>query len=254
MSARTAARRRRRRPSVLARVRPFWILLIVLGALAAWGLVALARAPWFRPAIVRVEVPLASPVSAAQVRAAAAIPRDANIWLLNAGAMRRRIQAIPYVDRATVRRTQIPKATIELAISVRRPSGCVRAGAREVTIDETARVLQDGCALPTVARIDAGGGTLPVPGATIADPDVGRLLADQNVLAAANLAVRSLSRDRWGGLNAVDLTGVILRFGSDADLAKKAALVGPVRAGIGSKRPVRAIDLRAPGTPIVEFR
>ena len=43
-------------------------------------------------------------------------------------------------------------------------------------------------------------------------------------------------------------------FGSDDDLAQKAALIGPVRAGVGSSRIIRAIDLRSPGTPIVDFR
>jgi len=28
----------------------------------------------------------------------------------------------------------------------------------------------------------------------------------------------------------------------------------PVRAGVGSARPIRAIDLRAPQTPVVDFR
>jgi hypothetical protein len=115
-------------------------------------------------------------------------------------------------------------------------------------------VLQAGCAAPAVARIDAGAATVPLPGGTIADPDVGRLLGDARTLADANLAVRSLGRDRFGGLEAVDVTGVTLKFGDDADLAKKAALVEPVRAGIGTKRPIRAIDLRSPGTPTVEFR
>jgi hypothetical protein len=47
---------------------------------------------------------------------------------------------------------------------------------------------------------------------------------------------------------------VTLRFGDDADLKKKVELVQPVRSGIGTRRVVRAIDLRAPGTPIVEYR
>ncbi len=81
-----------------------------------------------------------------------------------------------------------------------------------------------------------------------------RLLADAKLLADADLAVRSLGRDRWGGLQAVDVTGVTLRFGDDADLARKAALVGPVRSTIGTKRRLRAIDLRAPATPVVQFR
>jgi hypothetical protein len=245
---------RRRKPSLAARVKPFWILMLVLLVLVAVGGAWLARSPWFRVARVGVDVPLESPVSRERVRAVAAIAPDANVWLLNGGAIRGRIEAIPYVDRATVHRGQFPQPFVELTITVRRPTACVRGGLREVTIDAASRVLQAGCAAPAVARIDAGAATVPLPGGTIADPDVGRLLGDARTLADANLAVRSLGRDRFGGLEAVDVTGVTLKFGDDADLAKKAALVEPVRAGIGTKRPIRAIDLRSPGTPTVEFR
>ena len=245
---------RRRKPSLAARVRPFWILMLILLVLVAWGGVWLARSPWFRVVHIGVDVPLESPVSREQVRAAAAVAPNANVWLLNGGAIGRRIEAIPYVDRASVHRGQFPQPFVELSITVRRPTACVRAGTRVVTIDAASRVLQAECAAPAVARIDAGPAKLPAPGGTIADPDVGRLLADGRTLADANLTVRSLGRDRFGGLEAVDVTGVVLKFGDDADLAKKARLVAPVRAGIGTKRPVRAIDLRSPGTPTVEFR
>lgn len=245
---------RRRKPSLAARVRPFWIVAVVLVAGLSWGLSALAGSPWFRVARVGVDVPLGSPVSRDEIRAAAAIGPDANVWLLRGGGLTRRIEAIPYVDRATVHRGQFPQPFVELAVTVRRPSACVRGGGREVTIDAGARVLQAGCALAGAARIDAGRGKLPIPGAWIDDPDVSKLLADAKVLADAELAVRGLARDRWGGLEAVDVTGVTLRFGPDGDLAAKAALVAPVRAGIGTKRKLRAIDLRAPATPVVQFR
>ena len=245
---------RRRKPSLAARVRPFWILIVILAALAAWGGAWLVRSPWFRVARVGIDVPLASPVSREDVRRAAAIVPGANVWLLNTGAMRRRIEAIPYVDRASVHRGQFPQPFVELTATVRRPSACVRAGDRVVTIDATSRVLQAGCAAESAARIDAGEAKVPAPGGSIADRDITRLLADARTLADAGVTVRSLPRDRWGGLEAVDVTGVILRFGDDADLTQKAGLVQPVRAGIGSKRVVRAIDLRAPKTPVVEFR
>jgi hypothetical protein len=252
--ARSRSLPRRRRPSIAARVKPFWIVLVVLVALLVWGGVWLAQSPWFRVARLGIDVPLASPVSRGQVRSAAAIASGANVWLLNPAAIRRRIEAIPYVDRANLHRGQVPQPFVELSITVRRATACVTAGPREVTIDAASRVVQPGCAAPSLVRIDAGPAAVPVPGGTIADPEIGRLLSDARTLADASLAVRSLRRDRFGGLEAVDVTGVVLRFGDDADLAKKAALVEPVRTGIGAKRPVRAIDLRSPGTPIVEFR
>jgi hypothetical protein len=45
---------------------------------------------------------------------------------------------------------------------------------------------------------------------------------------------------------------VLLKFGSDKDLPAKLALVEPIRSSAGG-RPLRAIDLRAPTTPVVEF-
>lgn len=245
---------RRRKPSLAARIKPFWIVAIVLVGAIGWGGAWLAQSPWFRVARVGVDVPLASPVSRDDVRRAAAIAPDANVWLLDPGAIRRRVEAIPYVERAAVHRGQVPQPFVELSVAVRRPSACVRADDRDVTIDATSRVLQAGCASPSLARIDAGSANVPRPGGTVADPDVARLLADARTLADASLSVRSLGRDRWGELEAVDVTGVTLEFGDDGDLASKAALVEPVRSKIEPKRRVRAIDLRAPGTPVVQFR
>ena len=251
---RSRALPRRRKPSLAARIRPFWIFAIVLVGAIGWGGAWLAQSPWFRVERVGIDVPLASPVTRDQVRRAASIASDANVWLLNPRAMTTRIEAIPYVDTASVHRGQFPKPFVELAITVRRASACVRAGGRDVTIDATSRVLQAGCSAPSLAHFDAGRASVPAPGGTIADPEVAKLLGDAKTLADANVAVRSLGRDRWGGLEAVDVTGVTIKFGDDGDLDKKALLVEPVRAGIGTKRPVRAVDLRAPGTPVVEYR
>ena len=243
----------RRKASFAARVKPFWIVAVLLAGLVAWGGVWFVQSPSFRVARIGIDVPIASAVSRDQVRAAAAIGRDANVWLLNPWAMRRRIEAIPYVARAGVHRGQFPQPFVELSITVRRPTACVRAAELDVTIDAGSRVLQNGCVTTALPRIGAATATLPPPGGTIADPEIRRLLGDARVLADANVGVRSLQRDRWGGLEAVDVTGVILKFGVDGDLAKKAALVEPVRSGIGTKRPIRAIDLRSPATPTVEF-
>jgi hypothetical protein len=245
---------RRRKPSLAARLRPFWIVAAFVLALAVWGGYALANAAWFALAHLGIDVPIDGPVTVAQVRAAAAIPPKANVWLLHAGAIARRIEAIPYVDRASVHRGQFPKPFVEIGVTVRRPSACVSAAGRSVTIDAAARVLQNGCALRSVAQIEAGPAPLPAPGATIVDRDIGRLLDDAKILAGANLGLRALRRDRWGELEAVDRTGMTIRFGDDVDLAKKAALVAPVRAGMGTKRRIVAIDLRAPSTPTVEYR
>ena len=183
---------RRRKPSVAARIKPFWIFAVVLIGLLAWGGAWLVQSPWFRVTRVGIDVPLASPVSRDAVRAAAGISRDANVWLIDTRGAARRIEAIPYVDAASIHRGQFPKPFVELAVTVRRPSACVRGGGRDVTIDATARVLQAGCATASLPRIDAGQAAVPAPGATLSDPELGRLLADAKTLSDANLAVRRL--------------------------------------------------------------
>jgi len=245
---------RRRKPSLAARARPFWILWIVAGGLLVWGGVWLAQSPWFRVGFVTIDLPAASPVSRDDVRSAAAVAPGTNLWLLDTGGIARRIEAIPYVDRATIRRAQFPRPALEIGITTRRPTACVASGGNVVTIDASARVLQAGCAASDVPWIRAGVAAVPRPGKRIVGGTVAGLLADAKILSDANLGVRELSRDQWGGLVAVDVTGVMLEFGEDTDLARKAALVGPVRNGVGTKRSIRAIDLRSPGTPTVEFR
>ncbi len=191
--ARPRALQRRRKPSLAARVRPFWILAIVAVALLVWGGVWLAQSPWFRIVRVGIDVPLGSPVSRGDVRSAAAVPSGANVWLLNPRAIAHRIEAIPYVETATVHRGQFPQPFLEIGVTMRRPTGCVRAGPRKVTIDATARVLQNGCAVATAALIEAGNVVLAGPGGRIDDPAVTRLLDDAKILADASLAVRTTS-------------------------------------------------------------
>jgi hypothetical protein len=77
-------------------------------------------------------------------------------------------------------------------------------------------------------------------------------LADARAIGA-HIPVRIVRRDRFGGLEAVDSRGVILKFGADTDLPAKLALVEPIRNTVAHGRPLRVIDLRAPTTPIVEF-
>jgi hypothetical protein len=84
----------------------------------------------------------------------------------------------------------------------------------------------------------------------LAAPNVNQLLADARTIAA-QLPVRMVRHDAFGGIEAVDGHGVLIKFGADGDLASKLALVEPIRRA--AKRPVRVIDLRAPATPVVQF-
>lgn len=250
MSA-SARARRRTKPSIAVRVRTFWVIAVLAACLAIALGVAFVNAPQLRVRSVDAAVPPGSPVTETAVLATAAIDPTANLWLLDTGAIRRRIEAIPYVATAVVHRRQFPQPAVQLTVTLRQPTGCVRMPGGAVTIDATERVLQNGCASAALPLVDAGAGTAVAPGGTLTEPDVNRLLADARTIGA-QVPVRIVRRDRFGGLQAVDGHGVLLEFGADDDLAAKLALVEPIRRSAGG-RPLRAIDLRAPATPVIEF-
>jgi hypothetical protein len=229
-----------------------WVVALLVAVAAAALAIAFVEAPFFRVRAVTATVPPGSPVSSGDVLAAAHVPPDTNLWLLDTRAMRQRVAALPYVLDARAHRTQFPQPAIAFDITLRVPTGCVRTATGVVTIDAAARVLQAGCASAGLPLVDAGAEPAPAPGAVLTTPDIDRLLADAKSIGA-HVPVRLVRRDRFGGLEAVDTDGVILRFGADDDLATKLALIEPIRRSTASAKKLRAIDLRAPDTPVVEF-
>jgi cell division protein FtsQ len=240
--------RRRSKRSLATRIRIVWVL-VVLALIAGAGLVyALVTAPQFR--IVAVETHIEGRLIArSEVLARAEIGDGENIWLIHTHAAASRIEAIPYVLDARVER-RLP-ATVAITVTQRTPAACL-AGPAPLTIDATLRVLQDGCARPDLIHIDAPAPPAVRPGSTIDDPALGALVRDTATLAGAGIVLRTAGRDGFGQVVVTDATGVQMLFGDDADLATKAALVAPIRQA--AKRPLRAIDLRAPATPVVSYR
>lgn len=244
--------RRRSRPSFFARVRTFWVVAILAFVALCGAFAVFANTPQLRVRAVDVGLSGGAAVSKNAVLAAAAIGGEANVLLLNTGAIRRRVEAIPYVQDARVQRRLVPQPSVRLEVSVRRPSACLRAARGSATIDPTARVLQTGCAAGDLPLIELGTTPIPAPGARLEGPDLTKLLAD-TATVAARIPLRAIGRDRFGGIEAVDRTGVTIRLGADGDLEAKLALVEPIRRAVGHGRRIRAIDLRAPATPVVEF-
>lgn len=250
MSSGAKTLRRRKKKSIVARLRVFWIFIVVALGFAAYGGYMLVNLPQLRVHDIVVTID-GHVVKERDVIAAARIDPGANVWLLNTRAIARRIEAIPYVDAARISRT--PPANIDIAVSERAPATCVKTRAGLATLDDAPRVLQTGCAGARLPLIVLPRASLGTPGTMPDDRDLLQLLADGKTLATAGVRVQSLARDRFGDLLATDALGVELRLGADGDLTRKAALVEPVRAAARG-RLIRAIDLRAPGTPTVEFR
>jgi cell division protein FtsQ len=251
VSARLGALRRRRKPSLAARLRIFWVFIVLIVAGSAYAGYVLVTLPSLRVHAIDVRIE-GSAVSERDVLRAAAIDRASNMWLLDTASIERRVEAIPYVDRALIRR--IPPARLAIDVSEREPAACVRRGTRIVTIDAQRRILQTDCAQPGAVVIALRDGVAGAPGTVIGAPELPGLLADVRVLRAAAIDVRTVADDRFGQLVATRTDGIVLLFGSDADVAEKIKLVAPVLAATRPGRTIRAIDLRAPATPTVEFK
>lgn len=242
----------RRKRSPIARLRPYWIAcLVVLGLTAVAGVV-IANEPVFR--LDHLAITGLDRVSRADVARRAAIDPHANVWLLNKRAIEARIEAIPYVLSAELHRR--PPAEVTIEIAERAPAGCVRDPAgRIVTIDDRDRVLQNDCADDSLVSY-----TLRAPidvrtGATLHDPELTRLESDARTLAGSDRHFHSYAYDRFGQLVAMLPGGVAVEFGDEDELDRKERLIDPIYAQIGLRAgQIKAVDLRAPATPVVEFK
>lgn len=243
---------RRSRPSLVRRLRAFWLLGAVLAIALGYGGWALATWPGFH--LKTLSVTGLTRVSDRAVIARAALDPNVNVWLLDRAAIERRVAAIPYV--ATVRVHRRPLANVWIEVTERTPEACVRDRAkRAITVDGDLRVLESGCAPGTALVYEVRGEIAAAPGAFLHDAELARLQRDARALAATGDRFRSLRHDGVGTLEATLHDGIEVRFGDDVDLGVKQRLIGPILAQLGRRaEDVRAVDLRAPATPVVEYR
>ncbi|TAM61458.1 FtsQ-type POTRA domain-containing protein [bacterium] len=237
----------RRRPPLRARLKAASLVLAVLAGLAAYGGFRLAEWPGFE--VQRVIVTGNGHLSAEQVVAAAAVPHDRNLWLLPLGPVRRRVESLPWV--AHVRLARRPPAFLRIEVTERVPAAVVPL---------------DAGAAPGFALVDPGGHVLErgerklwgyplVRGAAPGAANFPRVIADLETLATEGVRVRELDVTPLGELVAVTYTRLRLDLGDDEDLSHKASLVNPIIARLGRRvAGVAALDLRAPGTPVVVYR
>lgn len=241
----------RRKPSATARLRRFWIAFAFVLILAAAGAYFAVTWPALYPH--RIVVSGNRVVSQDQILNAAAIDPRRNLWLQNAHAIAARVEAIPFIDRVWLHRRLPADATI--VVTERVPFAVVRGGGATFLVDRTLRVLAPERAQTKLPTIDATLQTAFVPGETIRDRNVRALGLDLQALAAAGIVdVRAVGFDRYGGLVATRRDGLRLLLGDDDDLPRKLALVGPIEKQTAGDRPLRAIDLRTPATPVIVYR
>ena len=240
-----------RRKSTARRLRPFRVLLVVVGVAAA-GIGAFVVAwPGFAPE--RVEIAGNHVVPAGEIAARARVDAHVNMWLQNTGAMARRIAAIPYVAAASVHR--VPPATVLISVRERVPFAVVRSGADAALVDRDLRVLQPVADATTLPVFVLAPGTPLEPGSFLTQSSATALRDDYEAMIVAHVVPVELTYDRFGGLVAIERGGVRILFGDDVDFDKKLALVNPVLSQlVRDRRRVEAVDLRAPSTPVLVYK
>lgn len=243
--------RRSKRP-LPTYLKTYWLLALFVIVALSWGAWSFAQAPLFRMKSLSVSGLVR--VSRSEVLARAALDSRSNVWLVDRAAVERRVEAIPYVASAWVHR-RLP-ADVRIVVTERVPASCLRDGERRTfTIDETLRVLERGCTVPKLPLYVVRASLPVVPGTFLHDPELLRLQSDAGALAAAGKHYRAFADDSYGRLVATMAGGIAVRFGSDADLVREQSLISPIIAQLGPRAAgITSLDLRAPTTPVVQFR
>jgi cell division septal protein FtsQ len=219
------------------------LLLAGLAFVAAW--------PGFDPR--RIDVRGNRRVASSEILARAAIAPHVSIWLQNTRAMRRRIEAIPDVATASVRR--IPPATIAIAVSERAPYVLLNSGANAALVDRELRVLSPEATDADWPVFVVRAGSDLSPGSYVLTAQTRELRASYDALIARALVPTELSFDKFGGLIVTLRGGVKLLLGGQNDFDEKITLAKAILGQIvGAQRRVSAIDLRAPGAPVLVYR
>lgn len=230
-------RRRRLRRTILVAV----LVLVAVVALLVErsSLVALAE--------VRVEG--TNRLDPAHVRAAADLELGTSTLRLPLDGARERVEALPLVASADVRR--LDPLTVLIDVTERVPVAVVEAGASSVLVDADGIVIAEGRE-DGLAVIRISDGPVPQPGAPIA-----RAPAAANAhaaLAALPGPVRSLVASYVAEgpdeLVLELLDGTLVRFGRADRVDEKARALGAVIEDLAG-RTVELIDVRAPERPVV---
>jgi cell division septal protein FtsQ len=241
---------RRRKKSAGAKLRPFWVLIVLLVVGAAVGGYYAATWPGFFPK--RISVSGNRAVASSEILARAGIVRTQNVWLQSASKAERRIEAIPDVKTASVHR-KLP-ADVAIDVTERKAYAQVRTPSGTAVVDGELRVL-DAAAAPALPVLVITKDEDLRPGRFLNAESLRQLRADYERLRKSALPVRELSLDKYGGLVAILTDRVVVQFGEDADLEKKASLVDPILSQVGQQhRGIKALDLRAPSTPVVVYK
>jgi len=215
----------------------------ITAALLTATAVGLVRSPFVHARTIRVHGE--SHLTRSDVLRMAQIAVGVNVFMLDAGAAERRLEADPWVAEATISK-HLP-STLVVEIKERSPvaliesTGFLRLVAEDGTLLDVAR---PGVALPLIA---AGETTAPEPSPT-AIHDAARAVSAMSPALRRQVAQVSILAD---GQLRVDLrSGAPVSFGPAVDLVAKAdALQALLRWASAQGAPVESADVRVPSAP-----
>lgn len=226
------------------------ILLVSVSLLCAVGLGWLVvQSPLL--AVRHVKITGAAHVTVAEVQSAAHVGHGAALVTLDRGTVARRVEALPWVARASV--TKHLPGTVRITIVERAPAAWVRTrtgapqGADIALVDATGRVLGVVASAPTGLPELTGIGPVPEPGAR-----VGRTLLDVRAGLGPELGpfVTAIGLSP-GGVSLRLATGAAageIRLGRPDDLRAKVDAALAVLRSLGGQH-VGYIDVSVPQNP-----
>lgn len=251
MDTRIAERRRRVRWQ--RRHRRLRRTFLVAGLLLAAGAVVAAERSSLL-ALTEVRVVGTQRLEPAAVREAAALVPGTSALRAPLGAAERRVEALPLVADARVRRAGPLGVVIDVRERV--PAATVATRGDRVVVDAAGMVMYRGGGppgLPLIVLLDGPGpgGGLPPPGARVgAVPALAEAL--EVVTGLPGPLATSVGRYEVRGRGEVTLvlgSGTRVRFGGAEQVAAKARALGAVLEQVQGTPPM--VDVRVPTAPVV---
>lgn len=201
---------------------------------------------------------------------AAGFEKGMNVWLLDTSAAAKRIEALPWIDTATINRAWPNRVSVRVTerqavVRLRLPAvSAEEPMPAEALIDASGRVLaiaavgdgdpreEQAAALPLI-RLDPAPAGL-TPGAPMPGDDF-QLAYDALVqLRALGLRVSEVDLKPAMGITVTSDDGLRAILGTEDDLAKKVTLFKAIVPKIAAPENVVYVDLRSVRAPTVLYR